>query len=154
MSQSCLTVHLPSPHFLWMLWDTVLKYLLKYPLLFLHPSIYLFHCRGNHIGHCDGFAKPLVTFAVKTGMTVAFFQSSGTSHDLYNLSKMIISSPTVASATSLNIHGWIPLGPADLWISTLPRWSLTQSSLTRRKFSLQNSLPWFPGSEIPESWSC
>ena len=86
----------------------------------------------------------LVTFAVKIWMMFAFSQSSGTSPEFYNLSKMIMSSPVV-SASSLNIDGCIPLGPMDLWISTSPKWSLNPVILEKEKVFLVKFL-------IPLSW--
>lgn len=53
---------------------------------------------------------------LKTGRTLFFLQSSGSSSILYYLSKAIQRSLPVTSVSSLDTFGCIPLGPMDLCV--------------------------------------
>jgi len=78
----------------------------------------LFHhiCRE---GEADWPVVPWSSFFLKTGVTLAFIQSSGTFPVLQDLSKMMESGSAMMSASSLSTHGYMPSGPMDLWVSSL-----------------------------------
>ncbi|KAK4818611.1 hypothetical protein QYF61_016582 [Mycteria americana] len=63
-------------------------------------------------------------------MTLDFFQSSGTSPNLRNFSKIMENDFTTMSASSLNTLGWIWSGPIDLQGSSSCNSSHTNSSFT------------------------
>lgn len=86
------------------------------------------------------------------GMTLAFFQSSGTSSNHHDLSKITESSLTRMSTSSLSTDGCNPSGPMDLCPVCLdvpyPDPPLPRLSLPYARLSL-----WSQGPEIPEGWS-
>ena len=65
---------------------------------------------------------------MKEGSKYALFQSSGTLSVLHEFSKMISSGSVMTSANSLRTLGCQPLGPVDLNISGLFKFSFTHSS--------------------------
>jgi len=79
--------------------------------------------------------------------TLAFLQSSDTSPVLQDLSKMVERGSAMTSASSLSTRGHIPLGPMDLWVSSLLKWSLTRSSSTKGRSSILQAF-----SLTPRSW--
>lgn len=68
---------------------------------------------------------------LKTGVVLAFLQSSGAFPALYDLSKMMESGLTLTSAKSLSTHGWIPPGLMNLWVSSLPNPIFNQGKAPR-----------------------
>lgn len=61
---------------------------------------------------------------LKTGETLASFQSLGISRLLRYLSEVMQSGLEVTSTSSWSTPGCIPLGSMDLWVSSLPKWYL------------------------------
>lgn len=64
---------------------------------------------------------------------------------------MIESSLVITSASTLNTHRCIPLGPTDLCVPSSPRLSLTRSSSIKEKSYVPQILPLISG--IPEGQS-
>lgn len=84
---------------------------------------------------CFYYSEVLFLGFQKTGITMAFFQSSGISPFLHDLSQVIESDLEVIS---VNTHEFILSGFMDLSAQILPVWSLSRSFLIKRKpsFSL------------------
>lgn len=85
---------------------------------------------------------------LKTGETLASFQSLGISRLLRYLSEVMQSGLEVTSTSSWSTPGCIPLGSMDLWVSSLPKWYLAFQRCV--VFFLLFSFFFFP----PPSFSC
>lgn len=93
------------------------------------------------------FLSPPSCF-LKTGVTLAFLQSSDTSSVLHNLSIEWLSNNISLALMGVShwglwICGWVPFGPKDLWLSDLSKWPLTwfPSTKGRSSFFQAFSLP-------------
>lgn len=86
---------------------------------------------------------------LKIGATLPFFQTQETSCDCHNFSHVTVSALATTPAPSLRTLGCISLGPIDLWVFRILRWSQTSSLLT-----VGGSLPPSPHLLTPPPKGC
>lgn len=91
---------------------------------------------------------------LKTGVTFAFLQYSGTSLSLHDQSTILENDLTVTSASSHSTRGCIPSGPMDFHMSSLPKYSLICFSSNKGTPSLLRLSSLSLGPRFRESQSC
>lgn len=101
---------------------------------------YLLHLLPRDQYEADQPVAHWIFFLVLIGVTLDFFQSSGSSPDYHHVSKIIESTLRITLTRFLSTFGYILSGPMDLCMFSFFNCSLTWSSSTRSRISFLTSL--------------